>query len=188
MSENRSIPLQIACPCDGRGHCQRCEVTWAKARAIALSAVRHSGLSPADREDVIQETLASAFLARERYRQEKASVETWLKAIARNRVIDHSREADRAPQPATDKALSKDLKDGRGVSYRPALHSPEALAVERVRQAELEAQLPRDFQPVASLVVEGWSVREACRKVDPDHHETLRKELYRWKSRRGGIS
>lgn len=47
--------------------------------------------SRADAEDLTQQTFERAMLAWERYDQARASVSTWLLAIARNLLIDHLR-------------------------------------------------------------------------------------------------
>jgi RNA polymerase sigma-70 factor (ECF subfamily) len=94
--------------------------------------------SRADAEDLTQQTFERALRAWGRYDPQRASVPTWLMAIARNLLVDHLR-ADRRPLPLDE--LTDDVQPA--VSDRPDLGlDPEverALAALGERERELIA-------------------------------------------------
>ncbi|QHC60140.1 sigma-70 family RNA polymerase sigma factor [Rathayibacter sp. VKM Ac-2760] len=61
---------------------------------FAVNALRDRGLA----EDCVQETFLRAWRSRERYSTERASVRTWLFAIARNVIVDAHRSVQRLPR------------------------------------------------------------------------------------------
>ena len=56
-------------------------------------------------EEVVQDVFAQLWRHAEEYDQSRASVRTWLYAIARNRIIDARRRAAARPQRGEDDAL-----------------------------------------------------------------------------------
>lgn len=54
---------------------------------------RYRGFERATAEDLTSATFEKAWRARDRYRQDRAAVSTWLLAIARNAATDHFRRA-----------------------------------------------------------------------------------------------
>jgi RNA polymerase sigma-70 factor, ECF subfamily len=71
------------------------EIDWDRVYSEELSRVlnyfRYRVLNPATAEDLTSTTFEKAWRARSRYRRERASVGTWLLAIARNVAADHFR-------------------------------------------------------------------------------------------------
>jgi RNA polymerase sigma-70 factor (ECF subfamily) len=78
---------------------------WAEHGAallgFAVNALRDRGLA----EDCVQETFLRAWRSRERYAAERASIRTWLFAIARNVIIDTHRSMQRLPRVVAAEAL-----------------------------------------------------------------------------------
>jgi RNA polymerase sigma-70 factor, ECF subfamily len=56
-------------------------------------------------EEVVQDVFAQAWRRADQYDQRRASVRTWLYAIARNRIIDAHRRASVRPKLADDDSL-----------------------------------------------------------------------------------
>jgi RNA polymerase sigma-70 factor, ECF subfamily len=56
-------------------------------------------------EEVVQDVFAQAWRRADQYDQRRASVRTWLYAIARNRIIDAHRRASVRPKLAEDDSL-----------------------------------------------------------------------------------
>lgn len=64
-------------------------------------------------QDVVQDTIVRAWRAGDRYDPAKASLRTWLFAIARNVVADHLTARRRAPQPAPHPDPTQDTDERR---------------------------------------------------------------------------
>jgi RNA polymerase sigma-70 factor (ECF subfamily) len=65
--------------------------------------------SRADAEDLTQQTFERALRAWERYDESRASVATWLVAIARNLLVDHLRAGRAASQRPLDEVDSETI-------------------------------------------------------------------------------
>ena len=61
-------------------------------------------------EEVVQDVFAQVWRRAEQYDQRRASVRTWLYAIARNRIIDARRRASVRPKLAEDDSLDSAAK------------------------------------------------------------------------------
>jgi RNA polymerase sigma-70 factor, ECF subfamily len=92
--------------------------------------------SRADAEDLTQQTFERALRAWNRYDAERASVRTWLIAIARNLLVDHYRRDRTATQEPLDE------------------HDPEALGASEEHAVELE------IAPDLAAVLERLGQRE----------------------------
>lgn len=65
-----------------------------------------------DTEDVVQDTFIRAYSAWDSYNPEKASVQTWLYAIARNTLINHMRKyRSFTPAVPLDETLEQGVED-----------------------------------------------------------------------------
>ncbi|MWV51250.1 sigma-70 family RNA polymerase sigma factor [Rathayibacter sp. VKM Ac-2803] len=89
---------------------------------FAINALRDRQLA----EDCVQETFLRAWRARDGYSAERASLRTWLFAIARNVVIDVHRSVQRLPRLVAAEVL-EDLPGGEADPLVP-LMMLEALA------------------------------------------------------------
>jgi RNA polymerase sigma-70 factor, ECF subfamily len=97
--------------------------------------------SRADAEDLTQLTFERALKAWERYDARRASLATWLLAIARNALIDHRR---RAPPPTVsdDEVVEDQFPSNPGPEERllgPSLELAAALSRLRSRDREIVA-------------------------------------------------
>jgi RNA polymerase sigma-70 factor (ECF subfamily) len=91
--------------------------------------------SRADAEDLTQATFERAFRAWARYDPGRASVRTWLLAIARNLLIDHYRSsAVRSEQPLDGEAGLEAAGGSADLGLDPALASALAALGERERE------------------------------------------------------
>ncbi|QDU88213.1 ECF RNA polymerase sigma factor SigW [Pirellulimonas nuda] len=73
--------------------------------APALYALAYRLVGDAhEAEDIVQETLRSAWCSRERFDQERGE-RAWLASILRRRVVDRWRRSHRVPTPAGDQTL-----------------------------------------------------------------------------------
>jgi RNA polymerase sigma-70 factor (ECF subfamily) len=110
-------------------------------------------------EDVVQNVLLSLHRARHTYRSERP-FGPWLRAVARNAVIDHLRARGRRPQELSLEAdeVAEPAADERSSPLPAEPLSPEL--------AEALAELPpSQRQAVELLHLEGLSVAEAAEQV-----------------------
>ena len=101
---------------------------------------RYRGFDRATAEDLTSATFEKAWRARERYRRDRASVATWLLAIARNTAVDHLRRS-RREVPIEDAALRDEA-----TPEAAALHSAD---IERLRA--LVGALPERERELVAL-------------------------------------
>jgi RNA polymerase sigma-70 factor (ECF subfamily) len=102
----------------------------------------------AEAEDLVQEVFARAWRSSSRYDPDRASVRTWLFAIARNLVLDAHRARSRRPRVVGE--VTDDVE--------PPTAGPEDAVVDRVRVVEALARLsPEHRQVVAAVHLEGMT-------------------------------
>ena len=119
--------------------------------------------SPADAEDLVQDTYAKAFAAFRSYEQ-GTNLRAWLFRILRNTFINNYRKAQR--QPSSDS--SEELTDGQLLDLEQrtsgGVRSAENEALERLGDDEIAAAMatiPEDFRTAVYLAdVEGFSYKE----------------------------
>ena len=114
--------------------------------------------SPAEVEEVIQETFLRAFLALDGFRPERASFATWLNRITVNFCYDELRRRQRRRTVSLE-----DERSGQpiGDDLRSSSTNPEALAIGRDLAGKLLGLLdPKDRVILIMLEVEGWAVAE----------------------------
>lgn len=105
----------------------------------------------AEAEDLVQEVFTRAWHSTSRYERERASVRTWLFAIARNVVVDAHRTRGRRPR------VTGEPNDGDG----PLTAGPEDSVLDRVRVAEALARLSPEHRAVVVAVhLEGLTYAE----------------------------
>jgi RNA polymerase sigma factor (sigma-70 family) len=147
------------------------EIYW---RLIYGFAVK-SGLSDAEAQDVVQETVVSVAKRMKDFKYDPAvgSFKSWLLLITRRRIADFHRSRMRQPQPggATDleragNAVVEQLADPAGTDL-DALWDQEwhahvlATAIQRVRR-QVD---PRQFQIFDCYVLKEWSPKEVTRTL-----------------------
>jgi RNA polymerase sigma-70 factor (ECF subfamily) len=115
-------------------------------RRFAQRRMTHGGLDP---EDVVQETLLAVHLKRHTWRRD-AAVGPWLYAIARFKMIDAFRRANRR------------LEIPVGDDFDAAAPEPEETASEREIDRALASLPPREQSVVSAISVDGRSIAETA--------------------------
>ena len=125
--------------------------------------------SPADAEDLVQETYAKAFAAYRTF-QQGTNLRAWLFRILRNTFINDYRKAQRQPrfQP-TDELRDAQMLDietrSAGGSRSAEIEALELLGDDDVSAAL--AEIPEEFRTAVVLAdVEGFSYREIADIMD----------------------
>ena len=127
-------------------------------------------------EDLVQDTLVSAYGARESYRGQ-ASVKTWLVAILRNKIIDYVRKAARRSSVSYEALGGDEVVDESFNSLGIWAdwvsdwgESPEALVERKLFVDQLQKcieALPENFREVFILrVVDGLETDEICSQLE----------------------
>lgn len=136
---------------------------WKLIYGVALRA----GLSPADAEDVVQETVISVAknIGQFRYDPQKCSFKTWLMVVTRSRIANQFRRLSRAPHPAA--ADESDALENIPDMRADAL---EALWNEEWEKNIMDAAIaktrslvdPEHFQIFDFYVLRGWPVSKVA--------------------------
>jgi len=147
------------------------ETYWRLIHRTAL----HAGLSAADADEVVQETLVSAAKAMPgfRYDPNTCSFKSWLRYLTRCRIADHFRRQGR--RVATFQSENEDT--GTGLMERqvdPRARSPENEWDAEWEQNLLEAALdrvkarvqPAQFQMFQLCFLKGQPPREVARSLE----------------------
>jgi RNA polymerase sigma factor (sigma-70 family) len=92
----------------------------------------------ADAEDLTQRTFERALGARERFDEHRASLATWLMAIARNLLIDHYRAAGLRDNVPLDDVAEAALPRVQGPEAKLGLAPELALALDQMSDRERE--------------------------------------------------
>ena len=120
--------------------------------------VRSRGADATAAEDIVQDVLLSIHTARHTYRPERP-LGPWVRAIARNAVVDWARRGVRTRRRESD----LDVETVAEASVLPPRAGPERLSagLERALESLPDAQR----QAVLLLKVEGLTVGEAAERV-----------------------
>jgi RNA polymerase sigma-70 factor (ECF subfamily) len=117
-----------------------------------------------DAEDLVQETLAKAYVAFHQFTP-GTNLRAWLHKILSNAFVNNYRKTRRQPGLATATELSDDWQTGTDASA-PVARSAEAEALDRLGDSEvLRAlrDLPTDFRTAVYLAdIEGYPYREVA--------------------------
>ncbi|TNY35644.1 sigma-70 family RNA polymerase sigma factor [Thermomonospora catenispora] len=118
--------------------------------------------NPADAEDLVQETLAKAYVNFHQF-QEGTNLKAWLHRILTNNFINSYRKRQREPQRAGQEEL-EEWQLAHSSSASAGFRSAEAEALDRIPDSQVIAALralPRDFRDAVYLAdVEGYSYKE----------------------------
>ena len=122
-------------------------------RATARRNLARFGLSAADGEDVVQDTLLAVHLKRQTWDQDRP-IGPWISAIARNKFIDLMRRRGRAIQvPIEDVAANLAAEETASL---------DGYEVSRM----LENLNEKQRSVVRSLAIEGASVRQTAERLN----------------------
>ena len=131
--------------------------------ASAFRLTRNS----ADAEDLVQETLAKAYVNFHQFR-EGTNLKAWLLRILTNNFINGYRKRQREPQRAGSEELEA-WQLGRTESLSAGLRSAEAEALDRIPDSEIFSallSLPEDFRNAVVLAdVEGYPYKEIAQMM-----------------------
>lgn len=124
-------------------------------RATAQRGCLRVGLTAADAEDVVQETLLAVHLKRQTW-QTDLPIGPWIRAIARNKLVDALRRRGRRGIELDVDAMSEVL----------AAPAPEESTVRQDVARHLDALAPGQRRVVQAIAVEGVSIRETAGRLD----------------------
>jgi RNA polymerase sigma-70 factor (ECF subfamily) len=117
-----------------------------------------------DAEDLVQETLAKAYVAFHQFTP-GTNLRAWLHKILANTFVNSYRKSRRQPALAASSDLQEDWQAGRDL-LAPVVRSAEAEALDRLGDSEvLRAlrDLPTDFRTAVYLAdIEGYPYREVA--------------------------
>lgn len=115
--------------------------------------LKRAGLSDADAEDILQETLLAIHLKRHTWHPD-APVGPWVHAIARHKLVDALRRQGRAIHVPIDD-FENVLTDGAGEPHTLTADVERHLSALSVRQRDV----------VSAIALDGQSISEAARRL-----------------------
>jgi RNA polymerase sigma-70 factor, ECF subfamily len=123
-------------------------------RAVARRGLARAGLAPDDAEDVVQETLLAIHLKRHTW-DPSLPVGPWVRAIARNKLIDAMRRRGRRDQVPIDdvvETLASDTAEPTPIPGRLDEH--------------LQSLSDRQQSVVRAISLDGASIRETATRLN----------------------
>jgi RNA polymerase sigma-70 factor (ECF subfamily) len=122
-------------------------------RRVASRGLAHHRLGPEDVEDVVQETLLAVHLKRHTW-DEAQPLLPWVRAIARNKMIDHLRRRGRQTHLPIDD-FSESLAGDGAAAEMNGIDAERVMARLQGRQREI----------VAAISIEGASARQVAQRL-----------------------
>lgn len=123
-------------------------------RSVARRGLARAGLVVEDAEDVVQETLLAIHLKRHTWDQ-SMPLGPWVRAIARNKLIDAMRRRGRRNQVPIDDVIDTLAADGGEPTPLPGR-----------LDAHLQSLSDRQQSVVRSISLDGASIRETAVKLN----------------------
>lgn len=124
-------------------------------RMAARQGCLRFGLGVAEAEDIVQETLLALHLKRQTW-DEGEPVGPWIRAIARNKLVDALRRRGR-------RGAEIDIDDLSEVLAAPA--EDEASSIRRDVARHLQALAPGQRNVVQAIAVDGISIRDTAQRL-----------------------
>ena len=139
---------------------------------LIYNVARRAGLSEADAQDIVQETVLKVHnsLDRFEYNRKRGTFKGWLRTVTRSRLNDFFKKQQRRPalnQPL--EAIGDELQN---------LQDPEGPEIEKIWDEEWSKNLiqsalnrtkkltsPKQFQIFKCHYIDEWTVRETCRTL-----------------------
>ena len=139
---------------------------------LIYNVARRAGLSEADAQDIVQETILKVHnsLDRFEYNRKRGTFKGWLRTVTRSRLNDFFKKQQRRP------ALSQPLEETADELQN--LEDPEGPEIEKIWDEEWNRNLiqaalnrtkklssPKQFQIFKCHYIDEWTVRETCRTL-----------------------
>ena len=139
---------------------------------LIYNVARRAGLSEADAQDIVQETILKVHnsLDRFEYNRKRGTFKGWLRTVTRSRLNDFFKKQQRRP------ALNQHLEEAADELQN--LEDPEGPEIEKIWDEEWNRNLiqaalsrtkklssPKQFQIFKCHYIDEWTVRETCRTL-----------------------
>tara|TARA_B100001939_G_scaffold307707_1_gene287917 strand:- start:49 stop:681 length:633 start_codon:yes stop_codon:yes gene_type:complete len=139
---------------------------------LIYNVARRAGLSEADAQDIVQETILKIHKSLDRfeYNRKRGTFKGWLRTVTRSRLNDFFKKQQRRP------ALNHPLEEAAGELQN--LEDPEGPEIEKIWDEEWNRNLiqaalsrtkklssPKQFQIFKCHYIDEWTVRETCRTL-----------------------
>ena len=139
---------------------------------LIYNVARRAGLSEADAQDIVQETILKVHnsLDRFEYNRKRGTFKGWLRTVTRSRLNDFFKKQQRRP------ALNQPLEETADELQN--LKDPEGPEIEKIWDEEWNRNLiqaalsrtkklssPKQFQIFKCHYIDEWTVRETCRTL-----------------------
>ena len=139
---------------------------------LIYNVARRAGLSEADAQDIVQETILKVHnsLDRFEYNRKRGTFKGWLRTVTRSRLNDFFKKQQRRP------ALNQPLEETADELQN--LRDPEGPEIEKIWDEEWNRNLiqaalsrtkklssPKQFQIFKCHYIDEWTVRETCRTL-----------------------
>lgn len=139
---------------------------------LIYNVARRAGLSEADAQDIVQETILKVHnsLDRFEYNRKRGTFKGWLRTVTRSRLNDFFKKQQRRP------AFNKPLVEAADELQN--LEDPEGPEIEKIWDEEWNRNLiqaalsrtkklssPKQFQIFKCHYIDEWTVRETCRTL-----------------------
>lgn len=139
---------------------------------LIYNVARRAGLSEADAQDIVQETILKVHnsLDRFEYNRKCGTFKGWLRTVTRSRLNDFFKKQQRRP------ALNQPLEEAADELQN--LEDPEGPEIEKIWDEEWNRNLiqaalsrtkklssPKQFQIFKCHYIDEWTVRETCRTL-----------------------
>ena len=139
---------------------------------LIYNVARRAGLSEADAQDIVQETILKVHKSLDRfeYNRKRGTFKGWLRTVTRSRLNDFFKKQQRRP------ALNQPLEEAADELQN--LEDPEGPEIEKIWDEEWNRNLiqaalsrtkklssPKQFQIFKCHYIDEWTVRETCRTL-----------------------
>ena len=139
---------------------------------LIYNVARRAGLSEADAQDIVQETILKVHnsLDRFEYNRKRGTFKGWLRTVTRSRLNDFFKKQQRRP------ALNQPFEEAADELQN--LEDPEGPEIEKIWDEEWNRNLiqaalsrtkklssPKQFQIFKCHYIDEWTVRETCRTL-----------------------
>ena len=136
---------------------------------LIYSVARRKGLSEADSQDIVQETILKVHKSLERfqYNRERGSFKGWLRTITRSRLVEHYKKQQRQPPTQQPRENEDDplvnLADPQGPELDRIWSEEWSRSLIQRSLTFLKEQVSlKQYQIFKCHCIDEWSVKEVC--------------------------